>query len=73
MGIGAFLNGLGYLFGKIPLQGRKERWRNEIAKLEREKDTLISKGACEKNANRLAHILNRIDYLNQLLRNADGN
>jgi len=70
MGLSQFLNGLGYLFGKIPIQGRRERWKNEIAALKKEKDTLLLEECDDKKSRRLLFINNRIDVLNRMLENA---
>ena len=71
-GIMEFLGGLGALLPKIPIQGRKERWKNELEKLEKERLSLL-KGECdEKKSKRYDDIVVRIAYLNQLLKNSNG-
>lgn len=72
MSISTFLNGLGYLFGKIPLQDRKERWKNELENLEREKNEILISKADVKKAKRVTDIDKRIAYLNQLLKNSSN-
>jgi hypothetical protein len=69
MGWGNFLSGL---MDKIPIQGRTERWKNEVDNLQKERDKLL-KGECdEKKADRLLVIDKRISYLLQLLKNKAG-
>jgi hypothetical protein len=54
---------------KIPIQDRKERWKNELDNLTKEKEKLLQ-GECDvKKAQRLDLVNSRIAYLNQLLRN----
>lgn len=56
---------------KLPIQGRRERWRNEILALKKEKAALL-KGVCDaKKAKRLGVINARLDQLNELLFNSD--
>ena len=70
LGIGAFLGGIGKILDKLPIQGRKERWKNEIDNLTKERAQLL-KGDCdEKKAARVDAINKRIDNLNQLLKNS---
>jgi hypothetical protein len=70
-GWGDFFGGLGQIFGKIPIQGRRERWRNELEKLMMERSSLLQ-GVCDdKKADRLAWISNRVNVLNGLLKNAE--
>jgi len=67
MGWGGFLD---KLFGILPIQKRKERWKNEIDNLKKERKALL-KGKCdEKKSDRLVVIDDRIEYLNQLLKNS---
>jgi hypothetical protein len=69
LGWGALAGGIGKLLDKLPIQGRVERWKNELETLQKEKNNLM-KGACdEKKANRVLAIDKRCDYLMQLLRN----
>ena len=70
MSIATFLNGLGYLLGKIPLQERKERWKNEIDKLTIERKELIRVACTAKSADRVIKIDTRIAELNQFLKNS---
>lgn len=68
--IGTILEIANKLLDKIPIQGRKERWKNELDNLTKEKQEL-TKGICdEKKANRVIVIDTRIAYLQQLLRNS---
>lgn len=69
-GWGDFFGGIGSLLPKIPIQGRKERWKNEIDNLEKEKAQLL-KGECDDKASkRMSVIITRVDELEQLLKNA---
>lgn len=70
LGIGTFLGGIGKLLDKIPLQGRKERWKNEIDNLTKEKKKLVAEKWDSKKGQRVEVIENRIAYLNQLLKNS---
>jgi len=67
MGWGGFLD---KLIGVLPIQKRKERWKNEIDNLTKEKAKLIEGDCDEKKANRVVAIDERIAYLNQLLKNS---
>jgi len=68
MSWGGFLD---KLMGKLPIQDRKERWRNQIENLKKEKIKL-QKGVCdEKKAKRISDIDKRIAYLDQLCRNEE--
>ncbi len=72
MGWGGFLD---KLLDKLPIQGRIERWKNELENLEKEKARLsilnldINKPEDRAKAKRLDVIIPRIVYLNQLLKN----
>jgi hypothetical protein len=60
---------LGNLFEILPIQGRTERWKNEIDQLTKEKDSIL-KGDCSvKTTKRYNYIKSRIDELNRLLKN----
>jgi hypothetical protein len=67
---GTFFGGVGKLLDKIPLQGRKERWKNELETITKEKATLLHGAADAKKAKRVIAIESRIEYLNQLLKNS---
>lgn len=67
MGWGGFLD---KLLSVLPIQKRKERWKNEIENLTKEKAILL-KGDCDaKKANRIDWINSRIANLQQLLKNS---
>ena len=70
LGLGEFLGGIGKILDKIPLQGRKERWKNELETLTKEKGVLMHGAADAKKAKRVIVIESRIEYLNQLLKNS---
>lgn len=66
MGWGGFLD---KIIDKLPIQGRTERWKNELDNLQKEKAQLL-KGSCDgKKAKRVSDIDNRVAYLEQLLKN----
>jgi len=67
MGWGGFLD---KLLGILPIQKRKERWKNEIDNLTKERENLLNGEADEKKAVRVGIIDKRIAYLNQLLKNS---
>ena len=58
---------------KIPIQDRKERWKNEIENLIKERNNLLQGEADAKKAKRVTDIDKRIAYLNQLFKNASSN
>ena len=66
MGWGGFLD---KLLGKLPIQDRQERWRNQIENLKKEKNALLKTKPTPKKARRIVDIDKRIEYLTQLLRN----
>lgn len=66
MGLGGFLD---KLIDKLPIQGRVERWKNELENLQKEKAEIIHEKFSVKTHDRIAVINKRIDYLNQLLKN----
>jgi hypothetical protein len=71
MGLGSWGGFLDKLLSVLPIQTRKERWRNEINNLTKEKARL-QKGVCnEKKSRRISNIDSRIAYLNQLCRNEE--
>jgi len=66
MGWGGFLD---KLMDKLPIQGRVERWKNELENLQKEKAEIIHEKFSVKAHDRLSVINKRIDYLVQLLKN----
>ena len=66
MGWGGFLD---KLFEKLPIQGRVERWKNEVDRLVKERAEILIHKADVKFAKRLDYIDRRIVYLNGLLKN----
>lgn len=72
IGWGTFFGGIGKLLGKIPLQSRVERWKNELDSLEKEKENL-KRGVCdEKKSARLIVIDERIEHFQRLLKNSSN-
>lgn len=67
MGWGGFLD---KLLGILPIQKRKERWKNELENLTKERNQLVGSQCDEKKANRVVVIDRRIAYLNQLFKNS---
>ncbi len=66
MGWGGFLD---KLLDKLPIQGRIERWKNQIDKYEKEKKELL-RGQCdEKKSKRLDFINSELVRLNGLCKN----
>ena len=72
MGWGEFFGAIGKLLGKLPIQGRRERWRNEIDNLTKERKELLEGNWNEKKGYRVIWIDERINSLNQLLKNAES-
>ena len=68
--VGAILDILAKIAQKLPIQDRKERWKNQLASLKKERTKLLKGEANEKKANRLIAIDNRINELNRLLENS---
>lgn len=66
MGMFSFLD---KLIDKLPIQGRVERWKNEIDNLTREKKELLRGEPDAKKAIRVVVINRRLDELNQLCKN----
>ena len=55
---------------KIPIQDRKERWKNTFDKLKKEHNKLVKGKWNVKKSKRLDVIDNKLDKLVQLLKNA---
>ncbi len=58
------------LMGVLPIQKRKERWKNELENLAKERNHLIEGKCDEKKASRIVAIDERSTYLLQLLKNS---
>ena len=67
MGLFGFLD---KLMGVLPIQKRKERWKNEIDNLTKEKNALLKKPATAESSRRMQFIAERISYIEQLLKNS---
>jgi hypothetical protein len=69
---GTFAGAIGFLFSKLPIQGRKERWKNELDKLDQEKARLTAPGThCTPAISaRIIMVDTRIAELNTLLKNS---
>lgn len=67
--VGSIFSILDWVKDKLPIQDRKERWRNELDKLQKEKETLLKGKPDAKKANRLSVIELRIAELLQLFKN----
>ncbi len=72
MGWGEFFGGIGKILGKVPIQGRRERWRNEVETLTKEKEKLLKEAWDAKKGKRIEYIDSRIISINQLLKNAES-
>jgi len=55
---------------KLPIQDRKERWKNELDKCEKERASLLISKADITRAKRLNYLDDRIKYYNGLLKNS---
>jgi len=66
----SILSILDWAKGKIPIQSRIERWKNELDNLSAERSELIKGAWNEKRAARLLLVDKRRDYLVQLLKNS---
>jgi len=69
MGWEKILDILSWLKDKLPIQNRIERYKNELDKLEKEREKLLQNPATTERAIRLVHIDNRIEYYRGLLKN----
>lgn len=72
LGWGAFFGAIGKILGKVPIQDRKERWKNEMDKLTNERRELLRSACDEKSSNRLLVVDKRIDTIHQWLRNSSS-
>ena len=70
MGWGGFLD---KVMDKIPIQGRVERWKNKLDKLEAEREALIGGSWTHEKATRLDAVKLGIAKYNGLLKNKAGN
>lgn len=66
MGLFGFLD---KLIDKLPIQGRVERWKNEVDDLQEERTKLEWRRCSEKESKRIADINTRLDELHRLLKN----
>jgi hypothetical protein len=66
-GWGGFLD---KLLGKLPIQDRRERWKNQIDDLIKSKNKILDSEWNEKKALRVTKIDEKIEHLNQLIKNA---
>jgi len=72
VGIGAgVISILDWLKDKLPIQDRKERWRNQIDDLKKQRKELLKGKADAKKQKLLADIDKRIAHLEQLLSNQE--
>ena len=60
----------GTLMDKMPIQGRKERWKNELDALKQERANLIASPVTTKAAARIIQIDQRVEILNTFLKNS---
>lgn len=69
MSIGALFGFLDKLMSKLPIQGRVERWKNQIMAYEEEKKELLEGNCNVKKVKRLDYINSELERLDRLLRN----
>lgn len=69
MALGSILSILDWLKNKLPIPNRVERIKNEIDKLEKEKNAIILRKAEIKQALRLQFIIERLADLRKRLQN----
>jgi hypothetical protein len=55
---------------KLPIQGRKERWKNELDELKQERANLLAVKVTVKAAERIPKIDMRMEVLQTYLKNA---
>jgi hypothetical protein len=60
----------GTLMDKLPIQGRKERWKNELDALKQERANLLAEKVTMRAADRIPKIDQRIEVLNTFLKNS---
>ena len=65
----SILSILDWLKDKLPIQGREERWKNELENLRKEEQQLLKGKWDVKKGKRMDFINKRILDLEQLLRN----
>lgn len=68
VGWGTFFGGIGKLLSMLP--GRKERWKNDLDRLNNEKQELLAGKADKNKSDRLVVIMNKIALLEQLIKNS---
>ena len=62
-------NFLGGLMNKLPIQNRVERWKNQIDKLERERDELLKQPSTDANSKCMSAINDELSRVWLLLKN----
>jgi len=67
--LGSVLSIVDWAKDKIPIQDRKERWKNEYDNLTKEKDEIFKSQPDIKKSWRLDYINKRLSDLDQLFRN----
>ena len=72
MALGSILNILDWLKNKLPIPNRVEAIKNNIDKLERERNEIILHKAEHKKALRLQFIIERLANLRHRLQNISG-
>ena len=60
---------LNWVKDKLPIQDRKERWRNEYDSLTKEKANILVHKATAQKARRIDYINNRLSKLDSLFKN----
>lgn len=67
--INEILGILNWVKDKLPIQDRKERWRNEYDSLTKEKASILVHKADAQKARRIDYINNRLSKLDSLFKN----
>lgn len=70
VGWGTFFGAIGKIIDKLPLQGKLERWKNELDTLKKERTGILRRKSTPESQKRLIVVVERIEYLNQCIRNA---
>ncbi len=69
MGIMTILSAIGKIIEAVPMQGRIERYKNQLENLKKERMELLTKGATKESTKRLSDVMVKIEKLNQTLKN----
>ncbi len=70
--INEILGILNWVKDKLPIQDRKERWKNEYDALKKERSSILVHKANIEKARRLSYIDDRLSKLDSLFKNQEG-